>query len=291
MTERPPYVPDATAAEGQPCAPETAVAARPPTVATEPLLEVQGLSVSYGRRGRSRGPLRPAVDGVTLRLSRGETLGLLGESGSGKSTIGNAILGLVRPTAGRIVFHGAVQDEDITHAPPARRRRLARHIQVVFQDPYGSLNPSRSIGQTLSEPLHIMRRHTRGQAAVRVSDTLNLVGLTADAAERYPAAFSGGQRQRIAVARALVLEPDLIVCDEPTSALDLSVQAHVLNLLVELQQTLGVAYLFVSHDLDVIRHVAHRAAVLRAGTVVEEGTADRLTTHPSHPYTRTLLTA
>jgi ABC-type glutathione transport system ATPase component len=254
---------------------------------TERLLDVHDLRVSYQERGRHRNPAKPAVDGVTFHLSRGETLGLLGESGSGKSTIGNAILGLVRPTAGRILFHG----EDITHAPPARRRQLARHIQVVFQDPYGSLNPSRTIGQTLTEPLHLTRRLTRSEAVARVTDTLARVGLTGEAADRYPGAFSGGQRQRIAIARALILDPGLIVCDEPTSALDLSVQAHILNLLLELQQTLGIAYLFISHDLDVIRHMSHRAAVLRRGALVEEGPIDQITDHPTNPYTRALLAA
>ncbi|WP_433432596.1 ABC transporter ATP-binding protein [Nonomuraea sp. CA-141351] len=240
------------------------------------MLTVDELHVRYGRR--------TVVDGISLNLSPGETLGLVGESGSGKSTIGNAILGLVRATSGKIVYNG----EDVTHAKPRVRRRLSRHIQVVFQDPYGSLNPARTIGQTLTEHLRFVQKRDRGQATARVSEVLADVGLPAEAAERYPSAFSGGQRQRIAIARALIPEPRLIVCDEPTSALDLSVQAHILNLLLDLRERLGLGYLFISHDLDVVRHMSHRIAVLHRGRIVEQGPAAQVSDHPAHPYTRTL---
>lgn len=248
-----------------------------------PLLEVCDLRVQFPGRGRDEGV--PAVDGVSLHIAPGETLGLVGESGSGKSTLSNAVLGLVRPTAGRIRFAG----QDITNARPVERRRLAQRLQVVFQDPYGSLNPSRTIGATLAEPLRVHQRLGRAGATTRVTEILAKVGLPADAADRYPRQFSGGQRQRIAIARALVLQPELIICDEPTSALDLSVQAQILNVLLTLQQDLGLAYLFVSHDIEVVRHMAHRVAVLLQGRLVEEGTVEQVTTAPRHPYTRKLL--
>jgi oligopeptide/dipeptide ABC transporter ATP-binding protein len=254
----------------------------------EPLLEVRDLRVEYpSHRAGNREHVLRAVDGVSLRLARGETLGLVGESGSGKSTIGNAILGLVKPAAGHILFMG----QDITHAKARQRRNLAEHLQVVFQDPYSSLNPSRTIGQTLSDPLRVTRRMSRAAAAVRVTELLGEVGMSPDASDRYPAQFSGGQRQRIAIARALMLEPDVVVCDEPTSSLDLSVQAQVINLLVELQEKLGLSYLFVSHDISVIRHVSHRVAVLLKGHIVEHGPVDIVTENPSHPYTQALLAA
>ncbi len=258
------------------------------TTVTRPLLDVRDLRVSYRSPG---GPQVRAVDGVSMHVSRGETLGLVGESGSGKSTVGNAILGLARPDSGRIVFDGT----DITRATPRQRRELGRRLQVVFQDPYGSLNPSRTIGQTLAEPLRwggaSAGRQGARAAAERVASILERVGMPADTARRYPGQFSGGQRQRIAIARALIQEPALVICDEPTSALDLSVQAQILNLLLDLQRQLGVAYLFISHDIDVVRHMSHRAAVLRRGCIVEHGPTGQVTDQPSHPYTRALLAA
>jgi ABC-type glutathione transport system ATPase component len=227
-----------------------------------PLLEVRGLRVEHR-------PRHPVVDGVDLVVRPGETLGLLGESGSGKSTTGHAIVGLVRPAAGRILFRG----EDITHATARRRRELSTHLQIVFQDPHGSLNPSRTVGSTLAEPLRVVRRLPRRAASARVDAVLERVGMSPAAASRYPGAFSGGQLQRIAIARALVLEPELVVCDEPTSALDLSVQAQILNLLLDLQQQLGLSYLFISHDVDVVRFVCHRTVVLRGGRIVEQAPA------------------
>jgi len=256
---------------------------REETTVTVRLLELQSLRVDY--RGKRRRTAVTAVDGVNLSLEAGETLGLVGESGSGKSTIGHAIVGLVQATAGRILFRG----QDITDATPRRRRELSRHLQIVFQDPHGSLNPSRTVGSTLAEPLRVVRHLPRRDAALRVADVLTRVGMPPDAANRFPSAFSGGQLQRVAIARALVLEPDLIVCDEPTSALDLSVQAQILNLLLDLQDELGLSYLFISHDIDVVRLVCHRAAVLLKGRVVDDGPIDRITGHPGHAYTRALL--
>ncbi|GAA2584676.1 ABC transporter ATP-binding protein [Dactylosporangium fulvum] len=247
------------------------------------LLELRGLTVNYGR-GRRRIP--DAVSDVSLAVAPGETVALVGESGSGKSTIGNVVLGLVPATAGTVRFDG----EDITAAGRRRRRMLTRHIQPIFQDPYGSLNPSRTIRQTLIEPL---LAHGRAGAAAgeRIAEVLDRVGLPADATDRYPDEFSGGQRQRIAIARALVAGPRLIVCDEPTSALDLSIQAQVLNLLRRLQRESGIGYLFITHDLALIRHVADRVVVLYRGRVMETGPAARVTGEPQHPYTQALLAA
>jgi ABC-type glutathione transport system ATPase component len=248
-----------------------------------PLLDVRDLTVHYGQ-GRRR---TVAADGVNLGIDAGETLALVGESGSGKSTVGNAVLGLVPVASGRIAFAG----EDITAATPRRRRALTREIQAVFQDPYGSLNPMRTIRQTLVEPLIAHGRVDPASARTQVAATLHSVGLGPDAADRYPAEFSGGQRQRIAVARALMARPRLIVCDEPTSALDLSVQAQVLNLLRQLRRDRGISYLFITHDLAIIRHVAHRVAVLHRGRVVESGPVSRVCDDPEHPYTKALLAA
>lgn len=249
---------------------------------SDPLLAIDDLRVAYpDRRGR---PVL-AVNGVTLAVARGETLGLVGESGSGKSTIGNAVLGLIKPRAGTIRFDG----RDITNLTPRERRRMARRIQVVFQDPFSSLNPARTIGQTLGDPLRALRDLSPTQIDAKVDELLGSVGLTAEAAHRYPSHFSGGQRQRIAIARALVADPDLIICDEPTSSLDLSVQAQVLNLLMDLQEKLKLSYLFISHDLGVVRHVSNRIAVLQHGAVVEEGPADEIAGRPAQPYTQALI--
>ena len=252
---------------------------------TASLLDVSALTVHY-RRGRRKPPVT-AVRDVTLAVAPGETVALVGESGSGKSTIGNAILGLVPAASGTISFDGA----DITRHDPRRRRALTKHIQAVFQDPYGSLNPVRPIGQALAEPLRAHQRLSRATTAARVGAALERVGLSADAAALYPGQFSGGQRQRIAIARALMLSPRLIVCDEPLSALDLSVQAQVLNLLKALQRESGIGYLFITHDLAVVRHVAHRVVVLYQGRVVETGTVSQVCDHPSAPYTRRLISA
>ncbi|REE98775.1 oligopeptide/dipeptide ABC transporter ATP-binding protein [Thermomonospora umbrina] len=248
------------------------------------LLDVRDLTVEY-RSGRRRPPVR-AVDGVSFSIAPRETVGLVGESGSGKSTIGRAILGLTPIKSGTV----ALDDADIGHASPKARRELSARLQVVFQDPYSSLNPARTIGQTLSEAL---RRQSldRHEVAAKVGDMLERVGLPAAAADRYPAQFSGGQRQRIAIARALIVRPALVICDEAVSALDLSVQAQVLNLLRELQGDFDLGYLFISHDLTVVRHVAHRVVVLYGGRIMESGPAATVHERPAHPYSKALLAA
>jgi oligopeptide/dipeptide ABC transporter ATP-binding protein len=248
-----------------------------------PLLEVEHLSVHFkaGRRTTR------AVDDVSFTIDPGETLGLVGESGSGKSTIGRAIVGLVPVTSGSVRFDG----QDVTNASLARRRELAAEMQVVFQDPYSSLNPAKSIGQTLAEPLSIHGKLSRSERADRVASMLARVGMPPDAATRYPAQFSGGQRQRIAIARALMLEPKLVICDEPVSALDLSIQAQIMNLLADLQAELGVSYLFIAHDLAVVRHISRRTVVLYRGQVMEAGDAESVADHPRHPYSQALVDA
>jgi len=252
---------------------------------TDSLLDVNGLTVRYAG-GRGRAPLTALCD-VDLTVAPGETLSVVGESGSGKSTLGNAVLGMVRPAAGTIRFAG----EDIGHAGPRRRRQLTQDIQVVFQHPHGSLNPVRTIGQTLEEPLLAHRRSSRAERRAAVRAALERVRLDADAAAHYPAKFSGGQLQRVAIARALMLAPRLLICDEAVSALDLSIQAQILNLLRELQEELGLSYLFISHDLAVVRHISHRVAVLYRGRVMESGDAEEVCERPRHPYTQALLAA
>jgi oligopeptide/dipeptide ABC transporter ATP-binding protein len=228
-----------------------------------------------------------AVDGVSVALATSETLGVVGESGSGKTTIGRAILGLVAVTGGVIALDG----EDITHAPYGRRRALSADVQVVFQDPYSSLNPTRTVGDTLKETLRVHDEGSQAEQDRRVDDILERVGLPGDAARRYPAHFSGGQRQRIAIARALIAFPRLVICDEPTSALDLSVQAQVLNLLRDFQEERRLSYLFISHDLAVVRHISDQVLVLYRGRVMEYGPASTVSSNPLHPYTRALLAA
>jgi oligopeptide/dipeptide ABC transporter ATP-binding protein len=254
------------------------------------LLEVHGLRKYFPiRRGllsREVGAVR-AVDGVSFWLRRGETLGLVGESGSGKTTAGRTILRLIEPSAGSARFDGA----DVFTMDDDALRRLRRRAQIVFQDPYGSLNPRMTIGDTIREVLKI-HRLARGRAAAhRVRELLSIVGLSPTAESRYPHEFSGGQRQRVGIARALSVEPEFIVCDEPVSALDVSVQAQVLNLLQDLQQRLGLAYLFITHDLSVVEHVSDRIAVMYLGRVVELAGAQALINDPVHPYTRALLSA
>jgi ABC-type glutathione transport system ATPase component len=247
------------------------------------LLDVDSLCVDFPGRGWRAKPNRVLKE-VSFGIRPGETLGLVGESGSGKTTIGRAVLGLVAPTSGTVRFDG----RDITHASRRVRRGLARDIQVVFQDPYTSLNPSMTIESILTEPL-VATGMSRAEAGRRVRTLLDRVHLPADAASRLPREFSGGQRQRIAIARAIAIGPRLVVCDEPVSALDLTTQARVLDLFVEIQEATGVAYLFVSHDLGVVRHISHNVMVLYRGEVVEHGRAADVTGSPEHPYTRKLL--
>ncbi|WP_254716034.1 ATP-binding cassette domain-containing protein [Actinomadura sp. WMMB 499] len=249
------------------------------------LLTVRDLRVSFPGKGL-RAPRTEVLKGVSLDVRPGETLGLVGGSGSGKTTIGRAILGLAPVESGTITFAG----ERMDGASKKRRRRLSRDVQVVFQDPYTSLNPSLAIGDTLAEPL-LAQGTGRRDARRRVADLLERVHLPSDAAARLPREFSGGQRQRVAIARALAIGPKLIVCDEPVSALDLTTQRTVLDLLLEIQDRTGVAYLFVSHDLAVVRFMSHRVAVLHRGEIVETGDAAQVTGDPRHPYTRNLLLA
>lgn len=248
----------------------------------KPLLEVENLVVDYGTR---RKPVR-VLHEVSLSVNAGECVGLVGESGSGKSTLGKAVLGLVPVAGGRITFEG----RDITHMKGRERRALASEIQVVFQDPYGSLDPLMSIGDILAEPLTATGAGKR-EAARAVAEMLDRVGLPSNVVDRYPSEFSGGQRQRIAIARALVRRPKLIICDEPVSALDLTTQSTILELLIELQRDTGVSYLFVSHDLGVVRRVCHRVAVMYRGNLVETGEGEQLTRDPQHPYSQRLLMA
>ena len=257
----------------------------------ERLLEVSALKVYFPiTRGivieRHVGDIR-AVDGVTLTLRRGETLGLVGESGCGKSTLGRAILRLYRPTAGRITFDG----QDITTLEGAAIRAVRRRMQMIFQDPYASLNPRMTVGGIVGEPLDIHAIGTRGERRRRVQELFEIVGLDPTLAERYPHEFSGGQRQRVGVARALAVNPDLIVADEPVSALDVSIQAQIVNLLDRLQAQFRLTYLFIAHDLSVVRHISDRIAVMYLGRIVELAPSRELYDAPRHPYTVALISA
>ena len=254
--------------------------------AIKPILTVRDLVVEFGAKGLKRRGFR-ALHGVSIDVRPGETVGLVGESGSGKTTLGRSVLGIGPVTSGEIIFDG----HDIAAMPPRQRRLRNINIQAVFQDPYTSLNPSMTIEDILAEPLIATGSMARPEALARVRTLLDQVALPSDAGQRYPREFSGGQRQRVAIARALALSPKLIVCDEPVSALDLSTQARVLDLFVEIQKATGVAYLFVSHDLSVVRHISHRVAVMSRGAIVEYGDCDQVTARPEHPYTRRLMLA
>jgi oligopeptide transport system ATP-binding protein len=255
------------------------------------LLEVQDLKVHFpvkhGMFSRVRDYVR-AVDGVSFQVEPGETLGLVGESGCGKTTLGRAIVRLVNPTAGRVSLEG----EDITDMRGELLRARRRKFQMIFQDPYGSLNPRMSVESIIGEALDIHKLASNGEARrERVVELLRSVGLEALHAQRYPHEFSGGQRQRIGIARALAVQPKLIVCDEPVSALDVSVQAQIVNLLQDLQQRQGMAYLFIAHDLAVVEHISRRVMVMYLGRVVEEASAKSIVRAPKHPYTQALLSA
>jgi len=249
------------------------------------LLRIDDLDVKYPRKGLRRQPFH-VLKGVSLHISAGETVGLVGESGSGKSTLGRAVLGLAPVTDGSIRFAG----REISNLSRRERRSLAGDLQVVFQDPFSSLNPSMSIEQILIEPL-LVRDVSKADARRRVLSLLDQVRMPANSASRLPREFSGGQRQRIAIARALAMQPRLIVCDEPVSALDLTTQLRVLELFEEIQKETGVSYLFISHDLAVVRHISSRVAVMLAGEIVEEGDTESVTVHPEHPYTQRLFLA
>ena len=256
-----------------------------------PLLEVQGLAkhfpVKQGVFGRLSGHVR-AVDGVDFHLDAGETLAIVGESGCGKSTVGRLVLRLLEPTGGSVRFEG----QDLLALSDSEMRAQRRRMQVIFQDPYASLNPRMTVGAMLSEPLMLHGLATSDAARrTRVGELLDLVGLRPEHARRYPHEFSGGQRQRLAIARALAVEPQLIVADEPVSALDVSIQAQVINLMRSLQARFGLAYVFISHDLAVVKHIADRIAVMYLGKIVETATTDELFRNPRHPYTRALLSA
>jgi oligopeptide transport system ATP-binding protein len=254
-----------------------------------PLLEVKTLVKEFSRK---RGLLAPAsivraVDGVSFTIDEGETFGLVGESGSGKTTTGRCILRLIEPTSGDVRFKG----EDVLRFSRARLRQARRDMQIVFQDPYSSLNPRMRVGDIVEEPLIIHRVGAKPQRRTRVAELFELVGLDPSQLTRYPHQFSGGQRQRIGLARALALNPSLVIADEPVSALDVSVQAQVINLLMDLQERLKLTYLFIAHDLRLVRHICSRIAVMYLGKIVEMGETEAIFAAPAHPYTRALLSA
>jgi oligopeptide/dipeptide ABC transporter ATP-binding protein len=255
---------------------------------SEPLLQVDNLVKHYHATGllRRKAAVR-AVDGVSFTVGRGETLGLVGESGSGKSSVGKTILRLQEPSAGRVSFDG----REVFQLDRLALRGLRRRMQIIFQDPHGALNPRMTIGAAIAEGIEIHKLAPARQIPGRVAALMDEVGLDPSLASRYPHEFSGGQRQRIGIARALAVEPAFIVCDEPVSSLDVSVQAQVINLLLELQRRRGLSYLFIAHDLAVVRQLAHRVAVMYLGKIVETGPTEALLAAPRHPYTQALLSA
>jgi oligopeptide transport system ATP-binding protein len=262
------------------------------TNASDPVLKVEDLKVHFpitsGILARKQVGTVKAVDGVSFTVNRGETLGLVGESGCGKSTTGLAILRMLDITSGKVEFEG----EDISGYDRARMRPIRRKMQMVYQDPYGSLNPRMKVADIVGEPLVVHgMADDKDKYRARVADLLRMVGLLPDMAERYPHEFSGGQRQRIGIARAMALEPTLLICDEPVSALDVSIQAQVVNLFMDLQERLGLTYIFIAHDLSVVRHISDRIAVMYLGRIVEVATRVQLYKDPLHPYTKALLAA
>ncbi len=258
--------------------------------AQEVLLSVRNLKKHFPIRGglfsRPIGAVR-AVDGVSFDIKKGETLGLVGESGCGKSTTGMLVLRLLEMTGGEVMFEG----QDVAKMGKGELRRFRRHAQIIFQDPYASLNPRMSVGEIIGEPLMLHGMASGVDRTKRVEELLKVVGLGPHHAIRYPHEFSGGQRQRIGIARALAVNPKLVVCDEPVSALDVSIQSQILNLLVELQQEMGLTYLFIAHGLNVVKHISDRIGVMYLGKMVELAEGDELITNPLHPYTKTLISA
>jgi len=268
----------------------------------ETLLEVKGLKTHFPvRKGTFRRPVGfvKAVDGIDLFIREGETLGLVGESGCGKTTAGLSLLRLIEPTAGEIVFRSRklaraseeAREVDVANAPSKLLKALRRDMQIIFQDPFSSLNPRMTVGAIVAEPLIIHRVAKRGERSKYVRELLEAVGLKPEHMRRFPHEFSGGQRQRIGIARALALEPQLVVCDEPVSALDVSIQAQVINLLEALQSDFGLTYLFIAHDLSVVKHISGRVAVMYLGKIVELAQTERLFANPKHPYTEALVSA
>jgi oligopeptide/dipeptide ABC transporter ATP-binding protein len=255
-----------------------------------PLLVVEGLKKYYPVRGgvfaAKIGDVR-AVDGVSFEVKEGETLGLVGESGCGKSTLGRTVMRLEEPTDGRVYFEG----KDLAHASKTELFQLRRDVQAIFQDPYSSLNPRMTVGEIVREPLLVHKIGTRAEQVEKVRALFETVGLTSEMMDRYPHEFSGGQRQRIGIARALALDPKLVIADEPVSALDVSVRSQVLNLMVKLQRERNLTYIFISHDLSVVEHVSDSIAIMYLGRIVEIGSADTVFAKPAHPYTRALLEA
>ena len=258
---------------------------------SKPLLEVKGLTKHFPIKGGIFGrevDRVHAVDGVSFHIEAGETLGMVGESGCGKSTTGRCILRLIEPSAGEVTFNG----QNVTTMGSDALREIRRDMQIIFQDPFASLNPRMTVEAIIGEALTIHKlTNSPEEYRARIVSLLETVGLNADHMKRFPHEFSGGQRQRIAIARALALDPKLIVCDEPVSALDLTTQARILDLFLQIQKDTGVSYLFVSHDLDVVRHISHRVAVMYKGEIVEQGPASQVTVNPTHPYTQRLLMA
>lgn len=258
------------------------------------LLEVKNLKKYFPvRRGVFRRVVAhvKAVDGVSFFIREGETLGLVGESGCGKTTAGRTVLRLLDPTAGEILFYQNGKPIDLAKIPNRKMKPLRRQMQIIFQDPYSSLNPRMTIGDIIAEPLLVHGVGTAREREIRVRELLEAVGLNPQYIKRYPHEFSGGQRQRIGIARALALEPKLIICDEPVSALDVSIQAQVINLLEDLQKEFGLTYLFIAHDLSVVRHISNRVAVMYLGQIVEMAETEELFRNPKHPYTEALLSA
>jgi len=257
---------------------------------SSPLLQVEDLvkhfPIQKGVFSRVVGAVQ-AVNGVSFDIARGETLSLVGESGSGKTTTGRCLLRLIEPTSGRVVFDGI----DVLALDARQTRELRKRVQIIFQDPFSSLNPRMTVNAVLSEAMAVHRLQPRSGRRQKVEELLGLVGLPASAADRYPHEFSGGQRQRIGIARALAVEPDLIIADEPVSALDVSIQAQILNLMEDLQQRLGLSYLFIGHDLSVVRHISDGVAVMYLGRLVERGPTEKVFQETVHPYTKVLLAA